>query len=169
MLRGAKETEESDDGQVNDVAVRLSFSLVLRIEDFAHMADDAGVDWVGSGAWVILVGESFEKRLVCGCEFSCARMFSGILCTQVGDPLPHRQQGIANCSSTDLLAPLARLAVGHTEDQDVVESEVFWDVSETFSDVVGLAEALPNAKDLASPFAGLRCDAWLASCIAAVS
>ena len=61
-----KEPEETDEGQVDDVAVRLSFGAVLGVEDLVHVLDDGEVGRASTLEGGFIASEAFAQSFECG-------------------------------------------------------------------------------------------------------
>ena len=85
----AKEPEEGNNDQVNDVAVGGAIFWVCAVKDGGKGSQDGCVDWVGSAWRVVVVLESFEESSVYGMELVGSKAFPRVNSTQVGDALGH--------------------------------------------------------------------------------
>ena len=88
----AQEPEETDDGQVNDVFIGLSFECMSGVQDVVEASQDLHVDGIGTCLGRILVSHGLDKSMEYGMELGGSRSrFAGIVSTQLGDPLAHCQ------------------------------------------------------------------------------
>jgi hypothetical protein len=116
----AKEPVEGEDGEVDDMGVDTSMDLVVGFEDSEQVSDDGDVGRVGSLGRVVLVLEALEESSEYGMVADSSRnFFSGIWLTQVGYPLPHRQNGVRDSISSDRVVFLSFLSVTETKDEEV--------------------------------------------------
>ena len=61
IFGGAKEPEESNDDEVNDMGVDASVFRMGGVKDVRERPEDGHVDWVGSAWWVIVLFELLEE------------------------------------------------------------------------------------------------------------
>ena len=68
VLGRPEEPEETDEGQVDDVAVRLSFGAVLGVEDLVHVLDDGEVGRVSTFGGGFVASKAFAQSFEYGME-----------------------------------------------------------------------------------------------------
>lgn len=57
----SQEPEESDDAEVQDVAVERSVHVVLELQGVKDALEDGDVGWVGTCGWAVFIFESLEE------------------------------------------------------------------------------------------------------------
>ena len=97
--------------------------------------------------------------------FFSLNLLAGIWLTQVGDPLPHRQNGVRDSASSDRLVLLTFSSVAESKDQDVGELGLLpLHVREVRMDGDGLAEGSPESEDLVTASVGLGSVGFVRDC-----
>ena len=156
VLARAKEEEEGDDGEVDDVGVEGSPGGMQDVEGVEETPQDGEVTRVGACFGVVFVFEGLEESSEYGMEVCCVRDEAGIRLTQVGDPLADGLEGFTHCVRADRVVGRAGLAVLESVDKEESDlSLLARDITEGWTLADGGAEVDPTAEGVVFGTAGL--------------
>ena len=170
VLPRAEQEEEGDDAEVDGMAVDRARGWVPEVEALEHgfkVADVGGVDALGR---VVFIAEGLEESSEYGIDGAREGDPSRIRFTQVGDPLCHVSQCLANGISPYTSTFASSQAIPEAEDEEDAEpglprvavqgaSEVLArisDITEGWGEAVLVAELGPETEEGGLGALGLR-------------
>ena len=118
----SQEPMECDDDEVDDMFVECAMDRVIGVEGCGESSENGDIGGVGSRGRFVFVAEALEESsehwMV---SFGSRNLFSGIVDTQVGEPLAHRQWGFVHCVSSDRLVGGSVTSATQGEDEHVAQ------------------------------------------------